>query len=475
MKKIFLSIIAASGMMFFSCDETDNPVSPSLSLDRPAPTFKADADTLRPTKDGATFKINVTQNTSYKWTAVSSQTAWCTLDVAATDSLSGSKILTVTVEPYQLVNPRSANITLKEVGNRTITLRVMQSGADPAIAVAPVTITVNNAEGGVENIVVTGNCAWTAASNAAWCTVSPASGDGNGSVNVTITRNITEQATRTATVTFNAVGLTRTVTVTQNGTTYIPPQPPDNTTTIYFEDLVIGASNNTVGNQWTLTDRRDAKTYKVRLMEDNRAWMIADLRFGGVPDIVAAKNTFTGNSETVVGKIGDFIPDYYGDIVNITFNGSADINPPRANRGYFYNWMAALQKADVSDGAAYEKAQGICPAGWHVPARSEFATLRTAFGSLDGSFWGEDTGSKFNGVWGGDIDGGTRRNWGLGNYGYYWSSTKNANNNAVAWCVNKPGNDVTNANIYLEDNPGGVAEPAKKNKNGGALVRCVRD
>jgi len=477
MNKIYLllTVLVFTGCLT-GCDEADNPTSPSLALDSPAPTFAADADTLRVTKDGVAYKVNVTQNTSYRWTAVSSQTAWCKLDVASTDTLSGSKQLTVTVVPYDLVNPRTANITLKEVGNRTITINVQQSGADPAIALAPTVITINDAEGGSDNIAVTANCTWTAVSNASWCTISPATGSGNATVKATVSRNIAEEATRTATITFTAVSLVRTVTVTQNGTTYIPPQPPDNTTTIYFEDLVIVAgSNSAVGNEWTLTDRRDGKAYKVRMMEDNRVWMIADLCFGGVPDIVAAKNTFTANSETVVGVLGAFIPDYYGDIVNITYNGSTDIEP-RARRGYFYNWMAALQKADVSDGSGYEKVQGICPAGWHIPDRSEFEVLRTAFNNnKDGALWGEDAGTKFFGVWGGDIDGGTRRNWGLGNYGYYWSSTKNASNNAIVWCINKPGYDVTNANIYIEDNGGGVAEPAKKNKNGGALIRCVRN
>jgi hypothetical protein len=66
------------------------------------------------------------------------------------------------------------------------------------------------------SIAVTSNATWTATVNsgAAWCTVSPASGDGDGTVMVTVEEN--QVATqRTATVIIAAGALNRTVTVTQ--------------------------------------------------------------------------------------------------------------------------------------------------------------------------------------------------------------------------------------------------------------------
>ena len=65
---------------------------------------------------------------------------------------------------------------------------------------------------------VYGNVSWTATDNADWLTVSPASGSGNGTVTVTATAN-TGTSSRSATVTVTGGGITRTVAVTQSGTT----------------------------------------------------------------------------------------------------------------------------------------------------------------------------------------------------------------------------------------------------------------
>src|SRR5690606_7019050 len=134
----------------------------------------------------------------------------------------------------------------------------------------------------------------------------------------------------------------------------------NNTETIYFDEFSPCEDSQT-GDSWRLTDRRDGKIYTVKLMADGHYWMVEDLRFGGVPDIVANKNTFSTDNPANAGTLGEYISDLYGDIVNITFNGSSDINPPRAGRGYFYNWRAAMQQADISTGSAYSKTQGIAP------------------------------------------------------------------------------------------------------------------
>lgn len=220
-------------------------------------------------------------------------------------------------------------------------------------------------------------------------------------------------------------------------------------------------------------------------MADGRYWMIEDLRFGGEPDIVESKNTFATDNHSNTATLGEYIPGLYGDIVNITWNGSSDITNIRKGRGYFYNWRAALQQSDISDGSEYSKTQGIAPSGWHIPSVDEYKTLRDAIG-IDGIKWGENASeSLWKGVWGGDIVAGTRRNWGLGAYGYYWTSTNSMpvvpevsdmqGHQAVVWRVNSPTGIADNINIYIENNPAGVAEPVKLNKNSGALVRCVKN
>jgi hypothetical protein len=94
----------------------------------------------------------------------------------------------------------------------------------PGVEVDEVTLTVSadisaEAAGGSYPVTVTCNTAWTAAVNteaAAWCSVNPPSGNGNGTVNVAVTPNADD--TRSATITVRAGTLTETVTVTQLGT-----------------------------------------------------------------------------------------------------------------------------------------------------------------------------------------------------------------------------------------------------------------
>jgi hypothetical protein len=126
MKKTFLfSILTVIGLWAAGCSEASNPASPELDKDKPNPVFAADADTLRVASDGATRPVNVTQATLWKWTAKSS-VAWCTLNVAATDTLSGGKALSITVAPNTGAI-RAGLVTLQEIGNRRITIPVVQA------------------------------------------------------------------------------------------------------------------------------------------------------------------------------------------------------------------------------------------------------------------------------------------------------------------------------------------------------------
>lgn len=476
-------IFATVGMIAFnSCDKADNPLNPNMPDGKSNPTFTTDItnDTIRTVKTGGTFTINVQQKTIYGWTATSNQ-SWASLDLAATDTIVGNKTITLTVNAYTEVDPRNATITLKEVtpkANRTLTIRVIQAGAEPQVNVDKTTIETNALGGAYEVGVTTNGATWTATASDAWLSVTPSTGK-NVTAKISVTKNVNPNTpNRTGTVIFASGTASKTVTVTQTG--YTTCHSPNNTETIYFDEFSPCEDSQT-GNTWTLTDRRDNKTYTVKLMADGHFWMVEDLRFGGSPDIVATKNTFSTDNPAAAGTLGEYIPNLYGDIVNITHNGTSDINPPRAGRGYFYNWRAAMQQADISTGSAYSKTQGIAPAGWHIPSVDEFKTLRNTLG-LDGVKWGEAATSEWKGIWGGDIDGGTRRNWGLGAYGYYWTSTNSmtatpqmGDHQAVVWRVNNPTTDANNVNIYIEDNPAGVAEPSKKNKNGGALIRCIRN
>lgn len=488
MKKIILVIVAFTTISiigFWGCEEADNLLNPNMPDGTINPEFYTDIanDTIAMDKNGGTFTVDVIQNTAYKWVATSNQ-AWASLNIADDDTIAGNRSITIDVAEYPEVDPRTATITLTEVSpknNRTIQIRVIQAGAEPEINIDKTSIETEALGGSYEVVVTTNGATWTASSDVSWISVYPVNGNSEP-VTVTVIKNVNpETPERTGTITFSSGSASKTVTVTQVG--YTTCNSPNNTETIYFDEFA-PCEDSQIGDTWTLTDRRDEKTYTIKLMDDGRFWMIEDLRFGGSPDIVSAKNTFATDNHANNGTLGEYIPNYFGDIVNITYNGSSDITTPREDRGYFYNWRATVQQEDISTGSAYEGTQGIAPEGWHIPTVDEFKALRDEIG-MDGVSWGEDASSSWKGIWGGDIDGGTRRNWGLGSYGYYWTSTNSmeveggaaamGDHQAVVWRVSNPSSDANNIYIYIEDNSPGVAEPCKKNKNGGALVRCIRN
>jgi uncharacterized protein (TIGR02145 family) len=95
--------------------------------------------------------------------------------------------------------------------------------------------------------------------------------------------------------------------------------------------------------------------------------------------------------------------------------------------GKLYNWYAVTDP------------RGLCPEGWHVPSDDEWIKLSDFLGENSGykmkssAFWNDNNNgsdeSGFNG-----LPGGGRRSdgsfFGLGNLGYYWSSTWDNRRNA---------------------------------------------
>ena len=105
--------------------------------------------------------------------------------------------------------------------------------------------------------------------------------------------------------------------------------------------------------------------------------------------------------------------------------------------GRLYTWDVAM------NGSMAEKAQGICPVGWHIPSDSEWKTLEVFLGmtsqeaDLDNTWRGAGVGSKLavGGGSGSDaLFAGRRTNYGsyslLNLYEYVWTSTVSGPN---AW------------------------------------------
>ena len=171
-------------------------------------TLSTSAASVSSTAGNAT--VGVTANVS--WTAVSNAT-WCTVTPA-----SGTNNGTLNVG-YSVNNSTTARSATVTVSNGTIsrTYILTQSGSAPNLTLSAASGSVASTAGNT-TVGVTANVSWTAVSNATWCTVSPASGTNDGSLNVGYPVNNSTIA-RSATITVSNGTISRTYILTQSGNT----------------------------------------------------------------------------------------------------------------------------------------------------------------------------------------------------------------------------------------------------------------
>ena len=223
----------------------------------------------------------------------------------------------------------------------------------------------------------------------------------------------------------------------------------------------------------TVTDY-DGNVYNTVLI-GNQCWTKENLRVTHYSD---------GTTILAGGDNHSSTDPYYYDYSNS--------NIPLSERGYYYNWSAAMHGA-ASSNAIPSGVQGICPTGWHLPSDAEWNTMEA---TVSGSEWQTDyeTSYVYRGSHAGKLAGG--ENWTTctisgapgdygnadrnvfgfsavpagygygaslyyaGNYAYFWSSTQD----------NSSGVFIR----YLHHNNAGVGRGSNSNSNGYS-IRCLRD
>jgi uncharacterized protein (TIGR02145 family) len=193
------------------------------------------------------------------------------------------------------------------------------------------------------------------------------------------------------------------------------------------------------GTVWYLVDTRESnniQTYKVKKMPDGHIWMVQDLKFGNL----CKNNSYSSGSSNKTGGVST-IGTYYGNCTNAT-NSSTP-----SNRGYLYDWAAAINKAGAYAGGSAQgcsgtssgttatnpgACMGICPTGWHLPTgggtAGEFLALYNAMTSYSGcagiNCWTNAVlWEATNGGWCGATGSIAAQNSAF----VYWSSTKGSN------------------------------------------------
>ncbi|MBM6937366.1 InlB B-repeat-containing protein [Pseudoflavonifractor phocaeensis] len=251
-----------------------------------------------------------------------------------------------------------------------------------------------------------------------------------------------------------------------------------------------------VGDIVSLTDERNGQTYRIKKMQDNKCWMVDNLKYAGEAntDLANVDGTYglVYNNEpnrwnTVDGtsteSAENFDKAFYNNPMSASYCYGDSIQSSYTKCGYLYNWYAATAGTGTYDTYFYgtNVSGSICPTGWRLPSAmsdgstatgngtsytaADFAVLNASMnaGSLtSGSTSNYLAGWLFAGTWSGVFSG----HWSTsfvnqGSYGYYWSSTVY--------------NSTSARSLYFNSSNVTPGDPNERDRYRGLAVRCVMD
>jgi uncharacterized protein YjdB len=279
-----ITVTTEDGNHKATCEVTVN--APTVP---PTPALSISLSSLEFVGAGEEKTFTITSNTA--WT-VGSGDSWLTITPA---SGSNNGTVTVTAAANTATAPRTAIITVSATGveQKIISVTQVATGENPpptptlTLSVSASSIGFTGA-GEQKTFTVTSNTDWTVASDAAWLTVSPASGSNNGTVAVTAAAN-TATTARTAIITVSATGVEqKIISVTQAAAGDNPPPAPTPTLSVSSTSLGFSAA----GEEKTFTITSNTAW----AVASNAAWLTVSPASGsdnGTITVTAAANTAT--------------------------------------------------------------------------------------------------------------------------------------------------------------------------------------
>ncbi|NOT95058.1 MAG: choice-of-anchor D domain-containing protein [Nitrospira sp.] len=284
---------------------TAAPLAPAIGASPASFSFTAQVGSNPATQ---TLTISNTGGGTLNWTA-SDNAPWLTLSTA---SGTGNSPTTLTVNTAALTaGSHNALITLSAPGATSVTLpvalTVTAAPVPPAIGVSPISLSFTAQQGGAnpatQALAISntggGTLTWTASDDAAWLSVSPASGTGNGPATVTAILGTLATGTHTGTITLSATGASS-VSIPVSLTVTAAPVPPAigaSPTSLTFAATQGGANP---ANQ-TLTISNTGGGTLNWSVSDSAAWLTASPTSGagnGSVTLTVATGTLTAGSHT---------------------------------------------------------------------------------------------------------------------------------------------------------------------------------
>ncbi len=194
---------------------TAAPVPPAIGASPASLSFTAQQGGSNPTAQ--TLNISNTGSGALTWTA-SDSAAWLALSPAS--GINNGTITVAAATGSLATGTYNATIALGATGatNVQVPVTFTVTPAPTSITLSQSSLTYTGVQGGStpasQGIIVTSNGNWTASDNAAWLTLNPTSGSGNGTISASVNPESASVGTNTAAITVTAGGTTRTVQVT---------------------------------------------------------------------------------------------------------------------------------------------------------------------------------------------------------------------------------------------------------------------
>ncbi|MBP5770624.1 MAG: BACON domain-containing protein [Bacteroidaceae bacterium] len=157
----------------------------------------ADADKSISVTEGGTNNRPVNVSSTISWTT-KSNAGWCTVTPSNGE---GNGQITISVEKNIDTNARTAEVTLTNSEyKKMVSISVTQAGHVAKLTLSPTSLPDFNSTQGSVQVSVTTDDYWEAISSQTWCTLSPLSGTGSGTLQINVDAN-SQTSQRTATVT----------------------------------------------------------------------------------------------------------------------------------------------------------------------------------------------------------------------------------------------------------------------------------
>ncbi len=255
-------------------------------------------------------KITFAVTSNVNW-SVSDDAAWLTVSPS---SGSGNGTLTAVYTENTTASQRVGTIIVSGNG-KTDTVTVTQSESS-LLTVIPSNRNVSYVAGKI-TFAVTSNVNWSVSEDAAWLTVSPSSGSGNGTLTAVYTENTTASQ-RVGTIIVSGNGKTDTVTVTQSESSLLTVIPSNRNVSYVAGKITFAVTSNV---NWSVSE--------------DAAWLTVSPSSGSGNGTLTA--VYTENT-TASQRVGTIIVSGNGktDTVTVTQSESSLLTVIPSNRNVSY-------------------------------------------------------------------------------------------------------------------------------------------